>query len=76
MLGILAGIWLPCDNCIKYHLGKCFELGKNTNEMYKFLRRLIIVRCTIVIPHTPRLPSTGKSLMANNAAYNVAVVRV
>jgi len=44
MLGLVASMVLRCDDCIKYHLGKCHELGATTN----------IVGGTIVIPHTRR----------------------
>ena len=34
MLGLVASMVLRCDDCIKYHLGKCNELGVNTDELY------------------------------------------
>ncbi|MBW7952179.1 MAG: carboxymuconolactone decarboxylase family protein, partial [Chitinophagaceae bacterium] len=27
MLGLVASMVLRCDDCIKYHVEKCFELG-------------------------------------------------
>ena len=33
MLGLVASMVLRCDDCIKYHLGKCHELGINTEEV-------------------------------------------
>jgi AhpD family alkylhydroperoxidase len=35
MLGLVASMVLRCDDCIKYHLGKCHELGINTDEVYE-----------------------------------------
>jgi AhpD family alkylhydroperoxidase len=29
MLGLVASMVLRCDDCIKYHLGKCHEAGVN-----------------------------------------------
>ena len=36
MLGLVASMVLRCDDCIKYHLGKCHELGITTDQLYKF----------------------------------------
>ena len=33
MLGLVASMVLRCDDCIKYHLGKCHEAGVNNEEM-------------------------------------------
>lgn len=54
MLGLVASMVLRCDDCIKYHLGKCHELGVNTDEMYEIFAVANIVGGTIVIPHTRR----------------------
>lgn len=54
MLGLVASMVLRCDDCIKYHLGKCHEAGINTDEMYEIFAVANIVGGTIVIPHTRR----------------------
>src|ERR1700754_2542009 len=54
LLGLVASMVLRCDDCIKYHLGKCYELGVNTEEMYEVFAVANIVGGTIVIPHTRR----------------------
>ena len=54
MLGLVASMVLRCDDCIKYHLGKSFELGVSTDEMYEIFAVANIVGGTIVIPHTRR----------------------
>lgn len=54
MLGLVSSMVLRCDDCIKYHLGKCHELGVNTEEMYEIFAVANIVGGTIVIPHTRR----------------------
>ena len=54
MLGLVASMVLRCDDCIKYHLGKCHEQGVNTDEMYEIFAVANIVGGTIVIPHTRR----------------------
>ncbi|HET9055349.1 MAG TPA: carboxymuconolactone decarboxylase family protein [Chitinophagaceae bacterium] len=54
MLGLVASMVLRCDDCIKYHLGKCYELNVSTNELYEIFAVANIVGGTIVIPHTRR----------------------
>jgi AhpD family alkylhydroperoxidase len=54
MLGLVASMVLRCDDCIKYHLGKCHEQGVTTEQMYEIFAVANIVGGTIVIPHTRR----------------------
>ena len=54
MLGLVASMVLRCDDCIKYHLGKCHELGATTEEIYEVFAIANIVGGTIVIPHPRR----------------------
>ena len=54
MLGLVASMVLRCDDCIKYHLGKCYELGVTTEQVYEIFAVANIVGGTIVIPHTRR----------------------
>ncbi|MGZ3847137.1 MAG: carboxymuconolactone decarboxylase family protein [Flavisolibacter sp.] len=63
MLGLVASMVLRCDDCIKYHLGKCRELGVNTDEMYEIFAVANIVGGTIVIPHTRRAAEYWEELV-------------
>jgi AhpD family alkylhydroperoxidase len=54
MLGLVASMVLRCDDCIKYHLGKCHEAGITTEQMFEIFAVANIVGGTIVIPHTRR----------------------
>jgi AhpD family alkylhydroperoxidase len=54
MLGLVASMVLRCDDCIKYHLGKCHDEGLTTEEVYEIFAVANIVGGTIVIPHTRR----------------------
>jgi AhpD family alkylhydroperoxidase len=65
MLGLVASMVLRCDDCIKYHLGKSFEKGVNTEEMYEIFAVANIVGGTIVIPHTRRAAEYWEELLAN-----------
>ena len=37
MLGLVASMVLRCDDCIKYHLGKCHDQGVTTDELMEIL---------------------------------------
>jgi AhpD family alkylhydroperoxidase len=54
MLGLVASMVLRCDDCVKYHLGKCYEAGVTTEQMFEIFATANIVGGTIVIPHTRR----------------------
>jgi AhpD family alkylhydroperoxidase len=62
MLGLVASMVLRCDDCIKYHLGKCHELQVSTAEMYEIFAVANIVGGTIVIPHTRRAAEYWEAL--------------
>ena len=66
MLGLVASMVLRCDDCIKYHLGKCYELAVNTEEMYEIFAVANIVGGTIVIPHTRRAAEYWEALGTMN----------
>ena len=65
MLGLVASMVLRCDDCIKYHLGKCNELGMSTDEVYEVFSVANIVGGTIVIPHTRRAAEYWEALLAD-----------
>jgi len=54
MLGLVASLVLRCDDCVKYHLEKCFEQNTNSKEVFEVFAIANIVGGTIVIPHTRR----------------------
>jgi AhpD family alkylhydroperoxidase len=54
MLGLVASMVLRCDDCIKYHLGSCFELGVTKEELFEIFSVANIVGGSICIPHTRR----------------------
>ena len=64
MLGLVASMVLRCDDCIKYHLAKCYEQGINTEEIYEIFAVANIVGGTIVIPHTRRGAEFWEELVA------------
>ena len=68
MLGLVASMVLRCDDCIKYHLGKCHELGMTTDEVYEVFSVANIVGGTIVIPHTRRGAEYWEALLSETKA--------
>ncbi len=63
LLGLVSSMVLRCDDCIKYHLGKSFELGVTTEELYEVFAVANIVGGTIVIPHTRRAAEYWEELL-------------
>lgn len=63
MLGLVASMVLRCDDCIKYHLGKCHEQGVTTEQLYEVFAVANIVGGTIVIPHTRRAAEYWEELI-------------
>ena len=63
MLGLVASMVLRCDDCIKYHLEKCFEQQISTEEIYEIFAVANIVGGTIVIPHTRRAAEFWEALI-------------
>jgi AhpD family alkylhydroperoxidase len=54
MLGLACSMVLRCDDCVKYHLGKCFELNVTDEQIYEVFAIANIIGGTIVIPHLRR----------------------
>ena len=65
MLGLATSMVLRCDDCIKYHLEKCFEQGVTTNEIFEVFSIANLVGGTIVIPHTRRAVEYWEELNEN-----------
>jgi AhpD family alkylhydroperoxidase len=64
MLGLVASMVLRCDDCIKYHLGKCYEQQITTEQVYEIFAVANIVGGTIVIPHTRRAAEYWEELQS------------
>lgn len=54
MLGLVSSMVLRCDDCVKYHLGKCHELGVTEAQIQEVFSVATLVGGTIVIPHLRR----------------------
>lgn len=65
-MGLVASMVLRCDDCIKYHLQACFELGATTPEIAEVFGIANLVGGTIVIPHTRRALEFWDALTLQN----------
>lgn len=54
LLGLVASMVLRCDDCIRYHLIQCKNIGISSEQIYEVFAVANIVGGTIVIPHTRR----------------------
>lgn len=54
MLGLVASMVLRCDDCIKYHLGKCYDEGITREQIMEIFQIALMVGGSIVIPHSRR----------------------
>lgn len=54
MLGLVASMVLRCDDCVRYHLGKCHAEGVSDAEMQDIFAVALVVGGSIVIPHLRR----------------------
>ncbi len=54
LIGLTCSLVLRCDDCVKYHLGKCKEAKLNTKEINEAMGVATLIGGTIVIPHLRR----------------------
>ena len=54
LLGLVASMVLRCDDCIRYHLGTCHEIGVTREEVFEVFAVANLVGGSICIPHTRR----------------------
>lgn len=66
LLGLVASMVLRCDDCIAYHLGKCYELGVTKDEVFEVYAIANLVGGSICIPHTRRAVEYWEALEAES----------
>lgn len=54
IIGLTSSMVLRCDDCVKYHLGKCHEMGFTSEQIYEAFSIANLIGGTIVIPHLRR----------------------
>ena len=65
LLGLVASFVLRCDDCIKYHIIRCYEEGVSDQEMEEALFIGLIVGGTITVPHQRRAIQAWDELKKN-----------
>ena len=54
LIGLSCSLVLRCDDCVKYHLGKCFELKIAHEQVVEAMSVSTLIGGTIVVPHLRR----------------------
>ena len=54
LIGLVASLVLRCDDCVKYHLGRCHEVGLSKEQTFEAMAIGQLIGGTIVIPHLRR----------------------
>jgi len=62
--GLSASLVLRCDDCIAYHVIRCFELGATPEQITEIFDVGLIVGGSIVIPHLRRARALLDELIA------------
>ena len=65
LLGLVASFVLRCDDCIKYHIIRCHEVGVSSEELEEALFIGLVVGGTITIPHQRRAMRAWDELKNN-----------
>jgi len=65
MMGLVASFVLRCDDCIKYHIIRCFEEGVSDQELEETLFIGLMIGGTITIPHQRRAVQVWDELKKN-----------
>ncbi|WP_375579702.1 carboxymuconolactone decarboxylase family protein [Marivirga tractuosa] len=65
MIGLSSSMVLRCDDCVRYHLGKCFELGVTEDQVFEVFSIANLIGGTIVIPHLRRAVEYWEYLKEN-----------
>ncbi len=64
IVGLACSMVLRCDDCVKYHLGKCFEQKLTTAEVFEAFSIANLIGGSIVIPHLRRAVEYWEALQA------------
>jgi len=54
LIGLTCSLVLRCDDCVRYHLGKCRDVGFTSEEVQEAIGVATLIGGTIVVPHLRR----------------------
>ena len=66
MIGLACSMVLRCDDCVRYHLGKCYELGIDKERIFEVFSLANLIGGTIVIPHLRKAVEYWEALEKNS----------
>lgn len=69
-IGLACSMVLRCDDCVRYHVGKCRELGYTTEQMFEIFAIANLIGGTIVIPHLRRAVEYWEALQEEEEGKN------
>ena len=70
LLGLVASFVLRCDDCIKYHIIRCYEEQVSDAELEEALFIGLLVGGSITIPHQRRAIQAWNELRENDEKHN------
>lgn len=65
LIGLTCSLVLRCDDCVRYHLGKCRDVGFSTEQVHEAMGVATLIGGTIVIPHLRRAYEYWEELMTS-----------
>jgi AhpD family alkylhydroperoxidase len=65
MIGLSCSLVLKCDDCVRYHLGKCYELEITSEEIMECMSVATLIGGTIIIPHLRKAVEYWDELQEN-----------
>lgn len=69
LLGLTTSLVLKCDDCVFYHLQKCYELGITKEQIFEAFSIANLIGGTIIIPHIRRAVEFWENLEKENEKY-------
>ena len=66
IVGLACSMVLRCDDCVRYHLGKCHDLKLSSAEVYEAFSIANLIGGSIVIPHLRRAVEYWEALQEEN----------
>lgn len=51
LIGLACSLVLRCNDCVLYHIERCFLTGSNKSEITEAMNIALVISGSIVIPH-------------------------
>ena len=62
LMGLASSLVLRCDDCVSYHITRCFDAGVTREQFYEAFNIALVVGGSIVIPHLRRAAARMEEL--------------